>query len=680
MDFRIQYVTEWGESLAVVLGGRKYPMAWQDGGIWTVSVPDCPAAALKDYTYVVLRDGLVWRTEWQHHHRPRIPAGRRCDDAWIDCPIAGCPFPRAHQADLFDRPGFRGAGTAVPVFSLRTADDFGIGDFRDLRPLVDWAVATGQCIIQLLPVNDTTRRGEWEDSYPYSPISSFALHPLYLRLQDLGIRKTAAFTAEQTALNALPEIDWPRVAKAKMAWIRKAYLARGARDLAGAACRKFATENAFWLDEYAAFCARRDGLEPEYYVWMQYHLDKQLSEEVRYARTHGVYFKGDLPIGVSADSAEAHFHPELFNLDCSAGAPPDYFSADGQNWGFPTYNWEAMEADGYAWWKSRLRVMSRYFDAFRIDHIIGWFRIWEIPVSCRSGLQGHFNPALPYSAEELDGLGFGRFIRCHLIAENLGICSSAAPDKPAATAGLFLEDPHRAGWYHPFIGARDTEAYRNLPEDLRHRFDELYVDFFYHRHDAFWYRNAEKKLPELLGATGMLACGEDLGMVPDCLPGVMEHEKILSLKMRGYDGPTRTLSVCATSSHDTATLRMSCPEDPSPETVRGMLAEVLAYPSMLAIFPIQDWLALSGDLRNPDRNERINEPADPHHHWRWRLHLDLSAFTTAEGSSSQKKAHRNLSAVAAFNSTLRELLAESGRLQSPFSSTKRPVFVDKPPK
>ena len=642
-------MTEWGESLAVVLGGRKYPMAWQDGGIWTVSVPDCPAAALKDYTYVVLRDGLVWRTEWQHHHRSRSPAGRRCDDAWIDCPIAGCPFPRAHQADLFDRPGFRGAGTAVPVFSLRTADDFGIGDFRDLRPLVDWAVATGQCIIQLLPVNDTTRRGEWEDSYPYSPISSFALHPLYLRLQDLGIRKTAAFTAEQTALNALPEIDWPRVAKAKMAWIRKAYLTRGERDLSSAACRKFATENAFWLDEYAAFCAHRDGLEPEYYVWMQYHLDKQLSEEVRYARAHGVYFKGDLPIGVSADSAEAHFHPELFNLDCSAGAPPDYFSADGQNWGFPTYNWEAMEADGYAWWKSRLRVMSRYFDAFRIDHIIGWFRIWEIPVSCRSGLMGHFNPALPYSAEELDGLGFGRFIRCCRRAYSQVLCDEVAPDKPAATAGLFLEDPHRAGWYHPFIGARETEAYRNLPEDLRRRFDELYVDFFYHRHDAFWYRNAEKKLPELLGATGMLACGEDLGMVPDCLPGVMEHEKILSLKMRGYDGPTRTLSVCATSSHDTATLRMSCPEDPSPETVRSMLAEVLAYPSMLAIFPIQDWLALSGELRNPDRNERINEPADPHHHWRWRLHLDLSVLSYP-------------SATAAFNSNLRELLAESGRL------------------
>ena len=653
MTFSIQYETTWGESLAVVLEGRKVPMAWQEGGIWTVSVPDCPASALKDYTYVVLYDGLVRRTEWKHHSRPRIPAGRRCDDAWIDCPIAGCPFPRAHQAELFDRQGFRGAGTAVPVFSLRTADDFGIGDFRDLRPLVDWAAATGQCIIQLLPVNDTTRRGEWEDSYPYSPISSFALHPLYLRLQDLGIRKTAAFTAEQKALNALPEIDWPRVAKAKMGWIRKAYLDRGERDLSSPACRKFAAENAFWLDEYAAFCAHRDQLEPAYYTWMQYHLDKQLGEEVRYARSHGVYFKGDLPIGVSADSAEAHFHPGLFNLDCSAGAPPDYFSADGQNWGFPTYNWEAMEADGYAWWKSRLRVMSRYFDAFRIDHIIGWFRIWEIPLSFQSGLMGHFNPALPYSAEELDALGFGRNIRCCRRAFSQVPCDEAAPDSPAAAAGLFLEDPHREGWYHPCIGARETEEYRNLPDDLRQRFDQLYVDFFYHRHDAFWYRNAEKKLPELLGATGMLACGEDLGMVPDCLPGVMEHEKILSLKMRGYDGPTRTLSVCATSSHDTATLRMSCPTDPSPEAVRALLAEVLDYPSMLAIFPIQDWLALSADLRKPDRDERINEPADPHHHWRWRLHFDLSVLTESTPTAAD------------FNTAVRELLNRSGRTNSP---------------
>ena len=227
VTFKIEYRTQWGESLSLVLQDKKHPMKWGDGAVWSVTVKDCPAAALKDYTYVVMRDGLIIRTEWQHHS---AKAARVIEDAWIDCPIPGCPFPRAHQAEKFDRPGFRGAGTAIPVFSLRTPDDFGIGEFRDLRPLVDWAAATRQCIIQLLPVNDTTRKGTWTDSYPYSPVSTFALHPLYMHLQDLGIKADAAFKKKQAALNALPELDYPKVFKAKMAYIRQAFEARGAKD------------------------------------------------------------------------------------------------------------------------------------------------------------------------------------------------------------------------------------------------------------------------------------------------------------------------------------------------------------------------------------------------------------------------------------------------------------------
>ena len=594
ITFKIKYETRWGESLALVLQDKKYPMEWGDGAIWSVTVKDCPAAALKDYTYVLMYDGLIVRTEWSHHS---AKSARVIEDAWIECPIPGCPFPRRHQAEKFDRPGFRGVGTAIPVFSLRTADDFGIGEFRDLRPVVDWAAATGQCILQLLPVNDTTRKGEWADSYPYSPVSTFALHPLYIHLQDLGIKADAAFKKEQAALNALPELDYPRVFKAKMAWIRKAFEARGAKDMASAAYKKFLKENEAWLPEYAQFCAKRDKKEPEYYCWMQYHLDKQFCQEVDYARAKGVSLKGDLPIGVSADSAEAYWHPELFNLDSSTGAPPDYFSTDGQNWGFPTYNWEEMAKDDFAWWKARLRKMSRYFDAFRIDHILGFFRIWEIPVEYTSGMMGHFNPALPYSADELYFM--------HLPID-----------------GLFHPDPRHPGMYQPLI----APASYNLPQWQQERFGSLYNDFFYHRHDEFWRRNAERKLPELLGATGMLACGEDLGMVPDCVPGVMDHEKILSLRMRGMEqkGEWKYLSVCATSSHDMETLRMQCDHDPEPWEVRRMLWEFLASPSMLAIFPLQDWLALDKGLRRPDRNaERINEPADPHHHWRFRLHFDV---------------------------------------------------------
>ena len=595
VKFKIEYRTVWGESLALVLNDRKYPMEWGEGGVWSVVVKNCTAAALKDYTYVVMREGLIWRTEWKHHSSKMA---REIEDRWIDCPIPGCPFPREHQAPKFDRPGFRGAGTAIPVFSLRTESDFGIGEFKDLRPLVDWAAATGQCIIQLLPVNDTTRKGEWKDSYPYSPISSFALHPLYINLQALGIRETVAFKKEQAELNALAELDYPRVFQSKMKYIRKAYKTRGTRDMDTPGFKKFVQENEYWLEEYAQFCAKRDSLEPEYYRWMQWHLDKQFAAEVKYARSKGVSLKGDLPIGVSSDSAEAYWHPELFNLDSTAGAPPDYFSTDGQNWGFPTYNWEEMAKDDFAWWKSRLRKMSEYFDAFRIDHILGFFRIWEIPAGIRSGLAGHFNPALPYSPEEIYNM--------HLPID-----------------GLFHEDPRHPGMYQPLI----NPASQNLPQWQQERFGALYNDFFYHRHDEFWRRNAERKLPELLGATGMLACGEDLGMVPDCVPGVMDHERILSLRMRGMEneGPWKQLSVCATSSHDMETLRMQCDHDPEPWEVRNMLWEFLASPSMLAIFPLQDWVALDKRFRRADRNvERINYPADSDNHWKFRIHFNLN--------------------------------------------------------
>ena len=630
VTFQIEYRTKWGESLALVLADKKYPMSWTDGAVWTLTLDKVSVASLKDYGYVLMKDGLIDRIEWTNHSA-KPAAGTKelvLRDSWNDCPIPGCPFPRAHQAEKFDRAGFRGAGTAVPVFSLRSESDFGIGEFNDLKDLVDWAVKTGQCIIQILPINDTTRKGEWKDSYPYSPVSSFALHPIYIHLQDLGIKETAAFKKEQQELNALPEIDYPRVYKSKMALVRKAFTARGQKDLESAACRKFIKENAYWLDEYAEFCAKRDGNEPEYHKWIQFHLDKQLSAQVKYARSKGISLKGDLPIGVSQDSADAYYHPELFNLDSSAGAPPDYFSQDGQNWGFPTYNWDEMAKDDYAWWKSRLRKMSQYFDAFRIDHILGFFRIWEIPAEQKSGLMGHFNPALPYSADEIYFMRLPR-------------------------EGLFHEDPRHPGFWQPLIKP-DTSRLEWWQKD---RFDALYTDFFYHRHDEFWRRNAERKLPELLSASGMLACGEDLGMVPDCVPGVMDHWKILSLEMtqmdKGHGWPT--LSVCATSSHDMSTLRMQNAEagkgDMAPWEVKRILWNHLNSRSMLAIFPLQDWVAIDENLRRKDfMEERVNQPADPNHHWRFRFHLPISELTSEKASE--------------LNVQIEGLLKDSGRFEA----------------
>ena len=665
--FSVEYFTRWGERLCLVAGDKSYPMAWGAGNIWSVSIRNCPAALLEDYTYVLMQGDLVARTEWEHHRRGSEEAvcgvgedgaanGRRATgkggatveirDSWNDCPVPGCPFPRKHSVEMFDRPGFRGAGTAVPVWALRGDDDFGIGEFTDLPGFADWAARTGQCIIQLLPINDTTRCGAWGDSYPYNPVSAFALHPIYVHLPSVGVEPDEEYRRLQAELNALPTVDYPRVAALKDKYLRKAFADRGSKDCASREFREFTVENAEWLDGYAEFRAKREGADggesaaaaqakgggkagsdrtdatgnPKFYRWTQWHLHKQLSAAAEYLHSKGICLKGDLPIGVGRDSADAAAAPKLFNLDSNAGAPPDFFSAEGQNWGFPTYNWDVMARDGYAWWKRRLRKMAEYFDAFRIDHILGFFRIWEIPQQYKGGRLGHFNPALPYSRQEITDAGL-------------------------PLDGLFLEDPRRKGWFHPLISP-DTSS---LEPWQKERFDSMWNDFFFHRHEAFWKYGALRKLPQLLGATGMLACGEDLGMVPSCVNEVMDSQKILSLEMacmdKGREWPR--LSVCATSSHDMEGLRLQGgTADKDPLQCREILAGHLNSQSMLAIFPIQDWLSLDGQLRAADpKAERINDPANPDNHWCWRLHLS----------------NRQLLDSPAFCTAVATLIADSGR-------------------
>lgn len=629
VNFSIEYFTRWGERLCLVCADKVYPMSWGAGNIWSVSIKNCPSSLLEDYSYVLYQGELVARTEWEHHHRSaaqlKSSAGTAASkvihvkDSWNDCPIPGCPFPRKHSAEIFDRPGFRGAGTAVPVFSLRSDEGFGVGEFNDIPAFADWAARTGQCIIQLLPINDTTRKGTWSDSYPYNPISSFALHPMYVHLPDVGIKPDAEYRKLQKELNAKPFVDYPKVVAVKDRYLRKAFAEFGAKEMASRAFKIFAAANADWLDAYAAYCAKRDASEENFYRWVQWHLDRQLSSAVKYAHSKGVYLKGDLPIGVGRDSVDACSFPKLFNLDQNAGAPPDYFSSEGQNWGFPTYNWDEMARDGYDWWKRRLRKMSEYFDAFRIDHILGFFRIWEIPSEFSGGLLGHFNPALPYSRDEIVAMGL-------------------------PIIGLFIEDPRKPGWFHPLISP-DTSG---LEPWQKERFDALYTDFFYHRHDAFWKFGALRKLPHLLSATGMLACGEDLGMVPDCVSEVMDSQKILSLEMarmdKGHEWPY--LSVCATSSHDMTGIRLWDSDDRTPAECRDILWSHLSSRSMLAIFPIQDWLSMDGALRAADpKAERINDPADPDNKWRWRMHLSTAQLLDS----------------ASFCTSVASLIADSGR-------------------
>ena len=667
-----------GETLAITGSGPLFgdwtkfvPMgaSGSNGPLWSTRLE---AAGPFEYKYVILDAASKETKIWESGPNRRFPG---IHDKNTACAVREVP-------PVFDRQPWKGVGVAIPVFSLKSEESFGVGEFKDLKKLVDWAVETGQSIIQLLPINDTTMTRSWTDSYPYNANSTFALHPQFISLPEAGVKVTKEYKALQKELNDLPQIDYEKVNNEKTRLLQKAFDGVWPKVRESEAYKSFFASNEHWLIPYAAFCVLRDlnctpefgkwtelsvysasgveafravhGDKMDFYCWEQFCLDAQLKDAVAYAHSKGVAIKGDLPIGISRTSVDAWQYPELFNLDSQAGAPPDAFSEDGQNWGFPTYNWEEMSKDGYGWWKARLGKMSEYFDAFRIDHVLGFFRIWEIPLGIKSGLLGHFNPALPYSAEELRGRGFD-------------------PDSV-----LFVPDPHRKGWYHPRISSQNTSAFSALDEAHKNAYNELYYDFFYRRHNSFWKESAMKKLPPLLDSTSMLACAEDLGMIPACVPEVMDELNILSLEVqRMPKSPEDTfgnpavypyLSVCTTGSHDTSSLRAWWEEDrqltekyfhemlhcqgqaPSvcePWICESIIKQHLDSPAMLCILPLQDWISIDGEVRyqGDPLDERINVPANPRHYWRWRMHMTLEKLI------SQKP----------LNSRLREMVAASGR-------------------
>lgn len=704
---KIEYNTAWGEELVLRSGGHSWPMAYIGPGLWSATVEDIDPDRDFEYHYELVRGGQMLRREWGSHVIPAAKArkageklsckavssakaaSKTVTDWWQDVP-QGLPL----RSGIFSKGLDKFAGTAIPVFSLRSEDDFGVGEFHDLKKLVEWAEVTGQSVIQLLPVNDTTMTGTWEDSYPYNANSTFALHPQFIHLPSAGVKTDKEYKALQKELNSLRQVDYERVNNEKTRLLKKAFEATWGKVSESASYKKFIAENSSWLLPYAAFCALRDKFHtPEFGKWksyavydeakvarfckehqdeidfhcfVQYHLHVQLLDVCKYARKHGVILKGDLPIGISRTSVDAWLYPELFHLDSQAGAPPDAFSADGQNWGFPTYNWEKMEEDGYAWWKSRLRKMSEYFDAFRIDHILGFFRIWEIPVPHKSGLMGHFSPALPYSSEELDRMGFDVSGGQHVTPGN------------DVTDVLFVEDPRRKGYWHPRIGAQTTASYNSLDGWHKDAYNRLYDDFFYRRHNSFWKESAMRKLPDLLSSTGMIACGEDLGMIPDSVPETMKELQILSLEIQRmpksvhetFANPSRYpyYSVCTTSTHDMNPLRAWWEEDHAlsqrffnemlgfggeapyfcePWVCRRIVEQHLHSPAMFTILPLQDWLSIDGGLRAEDpASERINVPAIPRYYWRYRMHLTLE----------------DLLAQTGFNGLVRGLVAASGRM------------------
>ena len=734
----------WNPAKAVRMSDAEFPL-------WKANVPAAGISAGTQYKFLLLEKETGKVVAWEGGENRRMEISPEPGNATV---ITGMRF--INMLDLW-----KGTGTAIPVFSLRSKDDCGVGDFMDIIRLVDWAVSTGQNFIQLLPVNDTTMTHTWTDSYPYNANSTFALHPMYIRLSELGVladkERMKYYANEADKLNRLPAVDYERVNEIKTSYTHEIFAQEGKKTIDSADFKAFVEKNRHWLEPYAAFCTLRDSFgTPEFSKWkeyskyspevlakvlrerpedinfveyQQYHLDKQMRKVHEYATSKGVALKGDIPIGISRTSVDAWVYPDLFYMDCQAGAPPDEFSVLGQNWGFPTYNWEVMNRDGFAWWKARFRKMAEYFDAYRIDHILGFFRIWQIPMDAVHGLLGYFNPALPYSVEEMRysydfwididkhtkpyimesflGDFFGPYtseaIRGYLKKNGHGRyalkpefdtqrkIADYFATKPKNEENqrlldglmglveqvLFIEDGEEKGKYHPRISAQFTYTYRSLNDYERWCFDRLYNDFFYRRHNDFWYGKAMWKLPPLINSTDMLVCAEDLGMIPACVPAVLENLEILSLEIQrmpknpgeafGNTWNYPYYSVCTTSTHDMPGIRQWWEEDrgatqryfnevlhqqgeapyfAEPWVCDRIVDLHLQSPSMLCILPLQDWLSIDGSLRrqNP-RDEQINVPANSRHYWRYRMHITLE----------------ELAANTEFNQYLLSKIRHSGR-------------------
>lgn len=515
-------------------------------------------------------------------------------------------------------------GVAVPVFSLNTQSNFGVGEFLDLKQLADWCEKVGMKMIQILPINDTRTDDSWDNSYPYKAISTKALHPIYLNLDKLGTLQDendrVYFDNQRIILKTKDYVDYPEVMKVKDIYFKKIFKQDWESTKNTEDFQSFFKENKDWLIPYAVFCSQQpiaNSQQQEFHYFLQYHLDKQLKESVDYLHERGIALKGDIPIGIGRHSVEAYTNPELFNLDCQAGAPPDAFATEGQNWGFPTYNWNAMANDNYQWWRDRLTQMSRYFDAYRIDHILGFFRIWEIPQEHTQGIMGHFSPAIscqPSAVSSQLSASYERltkpYIRGHFLHEYFGEFTEEVRENylnetsfsyfelkeefntqrkitdffvnrrqttddshkdekikngliALCAEVLFVEDKN--GGLHPRIALQFTHSYNELEDYQKDNINRLYDEYFYHRNETLWKEEALKKLPKIIEASDMLVCGEDLGMVPACVKDVMQQLNILSLEVqRMPKNPCDTfvnpkenpyLSVDTTSTHDMSTIR-----------------------------------------------------------------------------------------------------------------------------
>ena len=547
-------------------------------------------------------------------------------------------------------------GVVVPVFSLRSKKSCGIGEFSDLPLLGDWCVKSGLELIQILPVNDTG----YQES-PYSALSAFALHPIFINLEN--IKESKPFLKEISSLRKEYEshkrVQFASVLTAKLDILKKIYNENIKSVKSDKIIESWVIKNP-WVKNYALFSTLRaendlsswnawkkfsNPTETElkklwseksdknyFHVWIQFHLESQLVKAVKKLDDMGVSLKGDIPILMNEDSCDVWANRSYFNLKLSAGAPPDMFSAEGQNWGFPIYNWDNLKQDDYSWWRNRLKQAAKFYHAYRIDHVLGFFRIWNIPFTMQTGSMGYFNPSAYISRKDLNKMGLdeGRIrwlSKPHIfeteLHDHLGTETESIIDLCLDRIGsenLFLLNDKFSSEKHmyqsdisenakSFLSGqlknitlieideetfslswtyRDSRGYHSLNQWEKEKIEEISANCGA-KAERIWEENALSLLSFMKDTTDMLVCAEDLGAVPDCVPSVLQKLGILGLKVVRWarewnkDGEPYTpvnqyplLSVCTPAVHDSTTLKQWWYEEQN----KALLAEGLGASSL----------------------------------------------------------------------------------------------------
>lgn len=528
------------------------------------------------------------------------------------------------------------SGVAVPVFSLHSKDSVGIGEFLDLVPFGDWAKKCGLNVIQILPVNDTGY-----ESSPYSARSAFALNPAFIRLQI--IRGAEAFDSDIKALQkkyaGTSKVHYSDIACEKREILRKIFDANYTQLNRNVALSKWIEANP-WVKPYAVYAMlkekngeaswrswsedrdptalrisallRKSHKDALFQCWMQFEAEAQFKVASNKLTEMGIRIKGDIPILINEDSADVWCNRQYFSLDDRAGAPPDMYSYSGQNWGFPTYRWDVLEQENFKWWRDRLAQASKFYHAYRIDHVLGFFRIWAIPQNQRTGILGHFSPAIPVSLSTLTSAGFKKetieYLQNPNMSKNqlrafLGDATDACVSKyfellPGTNDRYILKpefncesavlDTAEEQWikdgllkvlwnrifvpgtpegeYYPYWYWYNTQVLGTLPQEEQKKLGEI-LHANEAAQDSLWYANGKKLLSVLANETDMVVCAEDLGAVPHCVPSVLGELSINSLRVerwaRNWDAPGQPyfevseyprLSVATTSVHDSSTI------------------------------------------------------------------------------------------------------------------------------